>query len=148
MSFGFLLLAAGTLIFFWLFFMLADYSWESKKLRGLDSAVRPGGSSEKAEYRWYSWVRYLTVIALTYVNAFVLVGSQIPGRENPSRVLAAISLVIVFAIMLLMIDSFWDRSRRRGLSRIHAGVFWSYFWLRYPALILATIAAATRGLQP
>ena len=145
MSFGSLLLAAGTLAFFWLFFMLADYSWETKKLRGLDSRVQPGDSSEKAEYCWYSWVRYLTVIGLTYVNAFVLVGSDIPGRENPARVLAAISLVIALGIVLHAFDSFWDRRRRRSLRRIYAGLFWFYFWLRYPVLILATIAAATRG---
>jgi hypothetical protein len=145
-SSGFLLLAAGTLIFFWLFFMLADYSWESKKLRGLDSRVRPEGSSERAEYRWYSWVRYLTVVALTYLNTFVLVVSQIPGRENPSDVLAAILLVIVLVLLLHVVDNFWDRKRPRGLSRVHRGLFWSYFWARYPALILATIAAATRGL--
>jgi hypothetical protein len=144
------LLAAGTLIFFWLLFIVADYSWEKKKRRGLDARAGSGfggSSSERADYRWYSWIRYLTMILLTYINTLVLETSQDQVEENPSRLLEAISLVIILSIVLLLVDGLWERKRRRVLSGFFSGFFWSYFWLRYPVLIAATIAAARRGLQ-
>jgi hypothetical protein len=149
-SLVFLLVAAGTLTFFWLFFMLLDYSWEDKKLRGLDPSVRPialGSSSERAEYRRYSWVRYLTIVTLTYINTLVLTVSRVRGEENSARVLGATALILLVATVLHAVDSFWDRKRRRGLRRIEAGIFWSYFWLRYPALILATVTAGKWAIQ-
>ena len=148
------LLAAGVLVFFWLFFMLADYGWERKKCRGLDARVRPsrfGMRSERAEYDWYSWIRYLVIILLTYINAVGAIDSQFQDTEShvsPVRMVWAFFAVILFSIALLAIDGYWDRRRKRGWSRIYAIAFWLYFWLRYPALILATITATERGLQP
>jgi hypothetical protein len=144
------LLAAATLIFFWLLFVVADYSWEKKKRRGLDARRGSGFggfSSERADYRWYSWIRYLTMILLTYLNALVLGISQDQGEENPSRLLEAISLVIALSIVLLLVDDLWERKSRRKRSGVFSGFFWSYFWLRYPVLIAATIVAARRGLE-
>lgn len=143
-------LAVGTLVFFWLLFMLADYSWETKKHRGLDSRVRarPSGfPTETAEYRWYSWIQYLLTILLTYLNALVLLTSEDRHEENPIRLLGAISSVITLSIVLLFFDGLWERKRRRNLSRICSVIFWSYFWLRYPALIVATLQPAKFGLQ-
>jgi hypothetical protein len=149
-----LLPAAGVLAFFWLFFMLADYGWERKKCRGLEAQARPsafGMISERGEYRWYSWIRYLVIMLLTYVNAIGVIDSEAQNEEglvSPVRTFWACSVVILFSIGLFAIDGYWDRRRRRALSWSQASVFWSYFWLRYPALILATIIAARRGLQP
>jgi hypothetical protein len=73
-SHGILLLAAGVLTFFGCFFMLADYGWERKKCRGLATQARPstfGMRSERTEYESYSWIRYLVIMLLTYVNAVV-----------------------------------------------------------------------------
>jgi hypothetical protein len=151
-SHSFALFAAGVLTFFWLLFMLADYDWERKKWRGLDAQGRTGTfgmRSERAEYEWYSWIRYLVIILLTYVNAVGVIDS---GRQNteslvlPARMFWAFSVVILFSILLVAIDAYWDRRRQQGLSGIYGVVFWSYFWLRYPALILATITATERGL--
>lgn len=134
--------------------MLADYGWEAKKGRGLDMQVRLpafGMQSERAEYAWYSWIRYLVIILLAYLNSIGAIDSEPPdhdGLVSPARMVCAFAAVIVFSIALLAIDGYWDRRRRRGLSGIHAAIFWSYFWLRYPALILATIIATKRGLQP
>jgi hypothetical protein len=144
------LLAAATLAFFWMLFMLADYSWEKKKRRGLDSRVRSrsGFPTERAEYQWYSWIQYLLTILLTYINALVLLTSQDQHEENPIRLLEAISLVIMLSIVLLLFDGLWERERRRGQPGICSVIFWSYFWLRYPVLIVATLQAAKLGLQP
>jgi hypothetical protein len=153
-SYSLLLLAACVLILFWLFFMLADYSWERKKCRGLDACVRPGTfgtRSERAEYEWYSWIRYAVIILLTYVNTIGLIDSKLQERESfasPSRMFWTFSIVILFSIALLAVDGYWDRRRAHGFSRIYTRVFWSYFWLRYPILIIATITATMRGLQP
>jgi hypothetical protein len=153
-SHNFLLFAGGFLTLFWLFFMLADYGWEVKKCRGLDVQVRLrafGMQSERAEYEWYSWIRYLAIILLAYLNSIGVIDSEPAANDglvSPVRMVWAFSAVILFSIALLAIDRYWDRKRRCGLRRIHAAIFWSYFWLRYPALILATIAATKRGLQP
>ena len=154
MSHSLVLLSAGVVTFSWLFFMLADYRWEKKKRRGLDLKVRParfGTQSERAEYEWYSWIRYLAVILVTYLNTAGLMTSE-PGNTegivSPIRIVWAFSFVIFLSIVLLAIDGYWDRMRRRGLNRIHASLFWSYFWLRYPVLIWTTITATKRGLQP
>ena len=142
------------LIFLWLFFMLADWGWERKKRRGLDLVVRTswlGNRSERSEYEWYSWIRYLAVILVVYLNTFAVIDSKSPGSEglvSPLRMVWATSIVIFFSIVLLAIDSYWDRSWRRGLNRKYARVFWFYFWVRYPALVLATITTTKRGLQP
>jgi len=147
-------LFAGILIFLWLFFMLADYGWERKKRRGLDSQVRTswlGKRSERAEYEWYSWIRYLAVVLVAYLNTIAVIDSKSQDNEglvSPPRMAWAFSVVIFFSIVLLAIDGYWDRRWRRGLNRTYARVFWFYFWLRYPALVLATITATRRGLHP
>jgi hypothetical protein len=134
--------------------MLADYGWERKKCRGLEAQARPSGFgmiSERTEYEWYSWIRYLVIMLLTYVNAIRVIDFEAQNEEglvSPVRTFWACSAVILFSIGLFAVDGYWDRRRRRGLSWSQASVFWSYFWLRYPALILATIIAARRGLQP
>lgn len=64
----FILLAAGVVTSSWFFFMLADYGWERKKSRGLGIKDRPsklGTQSERTDYEWYSWIRYLAVILVT-----------------------------------------------------------------------------------
>ncbi len=150
---GLLFLAGGILASLWLFFMLADYGWERKKGRGLNAQARPGTfglRSERAEYEWYSWARYLAIILLTYINTVGFLDSQSPNTGNlisPIRMVRAVSIAIFFSIVLLVIDSYWDLTRRRGLSGIYASIFWSYFWLRYPSLILVTITATKRGLH-
>jgi hypothetical protein len=144
-------LAVGTLVFFWLLFMLADYSREKKKRRGLDSRVRsrPSGfPTERTEYQWYTWIQYLLTILLTYFNTPVPLPSQDQHEENPIRLLEVISLVIIPSIVLLLFDGLWERKRRRSLSRTCSVIFWSCFWLRYPVLIVATRQAAKLGLQP
>ena len=154
MSHSLVLLAVGVVAFSWLLFMLADYGWERRKCRGLDAQGRPsrfGMRSERAEYEWYSWIRYLVIILLTYINAVGVIDSEPQQTEilvSPVRMVWAFSAVILLSSALLAIDGYWDRRRQRKLSRIHAGVFWAYFWLRYLALILATITATKRGLQP
>jgi hypothetical protein len=148
-----LLFTGGFLTFFCLFLILADYGWESKKRRGLDARVRPsafGMRSERSEYEWYSWIRYLVIILLAYLNSvgeIASVPAQNESLASPLRMVWAFSLVILFSVVLLAVDEYWDRKRRRGLNGLLAGVFWSYFWLRYPALILATIAATKAGLS-
>jgi len=145
---------AAILIFLWVFFMLADWGWEKKKRRGLDLVVRAswlGNRSERGEYEWYSWIRYLAVILVAYLNTFAVIDSKVPGSKSlvsPLRMVWAASIVIFFSIVLLAIDSYWDRRWRCALNRTYARVFWFYFWLRYPALVLATITATKRGLQP
>jgi glycosyltransferase involved in cell wall biosynthesis len=148
------LIAVGVVTFLWLFFMLADYGWERKKCRGLDVVVRPnrfGMRSEKTEYEWYSWIRYLAITLLTYVNAVGVIDSGPQGTVrlvSPIRMFWASAFVILFSILFLAIDGYWDRRRRHGLSIVHARFFWSYFWLRYPVLISLTVIAAKRGLRP
>jgi uncharacterized membrane protein len=134
--------------------MLADYGWERKKRRSLDSQVRTswlGKRSERAEYEWYSWIRYLAVIFMAYLNTIAVIDSKLQDNEgvvSPLRMVWASSVVIFLSIVLLATDAYWDRKWRRGLNGTYARVFWFYFWLRYPALVLATITAAKRGLQP
>src|SRR5580704_9565811 len=75
-----ILIVAGALTFFWLFFMLDDYGWERKKCRGLDTQARPhmfGKRSEQAEYAWYSRGRYLAIILLTYLNSVGVIDSDL-----------------------------------------------------------------------
>ena len=82
---AFLLLAAGVLMFFSVFFSLADYGWERKKCRGLDALARPstfGMRSERAEYEWYSWIRYLVIMLLTYVNTVGVIDSEAQNKEG------------------------------------------------------------------
>jgi hypothetical protein len=128
------LLADGFMTLLRVYFKLADYGWESKKCRGLDVQApsgRFGQRSERAEHEWYSWSRYLAIILLTYLNSVGVIDSEAQYNErfvSPARMFWAFSAVILFSIVLLAIDGYWDRRRRRGLSRIHAGVFWSYFW--------------------
>ena len=154
LSHSFLLFAGSVLVLAWLFFLLADYSWEKKKCRGLNAQVQSGKfgmRSERTEYECYSWVRYLAIILLTYVNTIGVIDSEpqdSDGLVSPVHMLSAFSVVILFSIGLLAIDGYWDRKRQHRLSGICATVFWPYFWLRYPALILATIVATRRGLQP
>jgi hypothetical protein len=151
---GLVLLAAGVITFSSLFFILADYGWEKRKCRGLDAKVRSGGfgtQSERAEYEWYAWIRYLAVILVTCLNTTWLMNSEPQNTEplvSPSRMFWAFSVVIFVSIVLLATDCYWDRRRQRRLSRIHASLFWSYFWLRYPFLVWMTITATRRGLQP
>jgi hypothetical protein len=153
-SYGLALLRAGVLTFFFAFFTLADYSWERRKARGLNEQHRPsafGKQSERREYEWYSWIRYLVIILLTYMNAAAVVDSEtreIDLSVSPTRMLWGLSDVLLLSIALFIIDGFWDRRRQRGSGGVEAGVFWSYFWLRYPALILATIAATKHALRP
>ena len=153
-SYALLSLLAGILIFLWFFFMLADYGWERKKRRGLDSQVRTiwlGAGSERAEYEWYSWIRYLTVVLVAYLNTIAVIDSKSQDNEglvSPPRMVWAFSIVIFSSIVLVAIDGYWDRRWHRGLDGTCAGVFWFYFWLRYPALVLVTIIATRRGLQP
>ena len=76
---GLILLGGGVLTFFWLLFMLADYGWERKKRRGLDLQVRTnwlGKRQERATYEWYSWIRYLAIILLTYINVVGVIDSE------------------------------------------------------------------------
>lgn len=148
------LLAACVLTFFWLFSVLADYGWETRKRRTLVTPARLGAlrkPSERREYAWYAWIRYLMTILIAYVNAMGLIGSE-PQRAatvlSPFRTLCAISAVILFSIALLAIDGYWDRSRQGPPTAIRAWIFWFYFWLRYPALILATFEATSRTWQP
>lgn len=154
MSHSLFLLAAGVLTFVWLFFMLVDHDCERKKCRGLDAQVRAsrfGMRSERAEYEWYSWIRYLVIILMTYVNAVGVIDSEpqhTEGLVSPVRMVWAFSAVILFSSALLAIDGYGDRRWQQGLSGIYAMAFWSHFWLRYPALILATITATERGVQP
>ncbi len=153
MSHSFVLLSAGVLAFLWLFLMMADYSWENKKSRGLSRETRTtrvGKRSEQVEYEWYSWIRYLGVILLTYLNATGVIESEprrIAAFESPVRMFWLFLIVILLAIALLEIDGYWDRQRLQGLNGIQTALFWSYFWLRYPALIVATIQATKQGLQ-
>jgi hypothetical protein len=154
MSHGLLLFAAGVLTFFWFLFMLADYGWERKKCRGLDAQAQPrtfGAQSEQVEYEWYSWIRFFVTMLLTYLNAVGAIDSEPKyndGLVSPVRMFWSFCAVILFSIGLLAIDGYWDRKRRRGLSGRQKSIFWSYFWLRYPALILATITATKQGLHP
>lgn len=133
--------------------MVADYGWERRKRRGLDAQVRPGKiimRSERAEYGWYSWTRYALIILLTYLNSAAVINFNPTGNESlmsPGRVVVAFSAVILISIALRAIDGFWDRKRQRGLCGRHATLFWSYYWLRYPVLIVATITATKRGLH-
>ena len=153
MSHSFVLLGAGVLALLYLFLMMADYGWENKKRRGLSlqtRATRLRKRSEQVEYEWYSWIRYLGIILLTYINATGVIESEprkIAVFESPVRMFWLFLIVILFAIALLEIDRYWDRQRRQGLNGIQTALFWSYFWLRYPALILATIQATRQGLQ-
>jgi hypothetical protein len=147
------LLGGGVLIFFLLFFMVADYGWERRKRRGLDAQVRPGKfilRSERAEYEWYSRTRYALIILLTCLNSAAVANSNPTSNESlmsPERVVVAFSAVILISIALGAIDGYWDRKRQRGLTGRHGALFWSHYWLRYPVLILATIAATKRVLQ-
>ncbi len=149
---GLILLGGGVLTFFWLLFMLADYGWERKKRRGLDLQVRTnwlGKRQERATYEWYSWIRYLAIILLTYINVVGVIDSEPEknaGLASPLRMFWLLSIVILFSIALLAIDGYWDRQWRYELSSIQKTVFWLYFWLRYPVLILATIQLTRRGL--
>lgn len=134
---------------FYAFFMLADYGWEKKKQRGLDRCVRTGKWSEATEYEWYSWIRYLAVILLTYSNAVPALESdpeRNDGPKSPVRLLFLFCIVILFSIALLAIDGYWERYRPRRFNKTQTAAFWSYFWLRYPALIFVTIQLARRGL--
>ncbi len=154
MSYGLVLLATGVVTLFWLFFMLADYGWERKKRLGLDVQARSATFckwSEQTDYELYSWIRYLVIMLLTYVNTVGVIAAEPESAErliSLVRLFWAFSIAILFSITLLTIDRYWDRSRRRGFNRIQASFFWSYFWLRYPGLILVTLSAAKRGLQP
>lgn len=154
MSRGLSLLEAATVTLFWFFFILADFDWEKKKQRGLDVQARPGRlgmRSERAEYEAYSWIRYLAAILLTYLNTIDVFNYERQDNDtivSPIRMFWAFSVLILFSIGLLAIDGFWDRMRRRRLTRVYEMAFWSYFWLRYPALFLATMTATKRGLQP
>ncbi len=107
--------------------------------------------SERAEYEAYSWIRYLAAILLTYLNTIDVFNYERQDNDtivSPIRMFWAFSVLILFSIGLLAIDGFWDRMRRRRLTRVYEMAFWSYFWLRYPALFLATMTATKRGLQP
>ena len=149
-----LLREAGTLTLFWIFFILTDYGWERKKQRGLDVQPRPGRlgmQSERTEYEAFSWIRYLAVILLTYFNTIDVLNYERQVNDSmvsPTRMFWVFSALILCSVGLLAIDRSWDRMRRRGLTRVYEMAFWSYFWLRYPALFLATMTATKRGLQP
>ena len=123
------------------------------KRRGLNSQVRTswlGAGSQRAEYEWYSWIRYLTVVLVAYLNTIAVIDSKSQDNEglvSPPGMVWAFSIVIFFSIVLVALDGYWDRRWRRGLDGTCAGVFWFYFWLRYPALVLVTIIATRRGLQ-
>jgi hypothetical protein len=131
-----------------------DYGWERKKRFGLDVQARSAAFckwSEQTDYELYSWIRYLVIMLLTYVNTVGVIAAEpesVEGLISLVRLFWTFSVAILFSIILLAIDRYLDRSRRRGLNRIQASFFWSYFWLRHPALILVTLSAAKRGLQP
>ena len=55
--------------------------------------------------------------------------------------------LIIFTFLLPAIDRYWDRKRPFRFSGFHAGLFWAYFSLRYPILILATLVAIKRALE-
>jgi hypothetical protein len=146
------LLGAGILILFWFFLMLEDYSWEKRKCNGLDVEVRSSGfgkQSEQAEYDDWCWIRYPAIILVTFLYSVMVIGSKPQGNTglvSTWRMIWAFSPVILFSIALIAIDRYLDRRRRGGLSRSQTCAFWTYFWLRYPALILATITATKWGL--
>jgi hypothetical protein len=100
------LLSGGTLLFFWLLLMLADYGWEQKKRRGLDAQALNGRQiglegRERSTYGWYSWVRYLGMILLTYINVVALMDSE-PERDDglvqPLRMFWLFLIVILISI--------------------------------------------------
>jgi hypothetical protein len=145
-------LLAGLFAFggFYAFFMLADYGWEKRKRRGLDRRARRGRWSEEAEHSWYSWTRYLAVILLTYLNAVVFIQSQpdqLDQTASPVRILLLLGIAVLFSIALLALDGSWDRSKQRGMNRAQSAAFWSYFWLRYPALIILTVQLTRHGFR-
>lgn len=150
MSHSLILLGLFILVGLYAFFMLADYGWERRKLRGFDPDVPEGEWSEARQYAWYSWIRYLAVILLTYINAIAIIESrreQNEGLQSPLRMLWLFCIVVLFSVALVAIDGYWERYRLRGLNNSQTALFWSYFWLRYPALIFITIQLTTRGLH-
>jgi hypothetical protein len=134
---AFVVLAVATVAFSSVFFLLADYGWESRK--------RHQEGRDFNAYAWYSWFRYLAIILLTYLNASPLFSSENPLFFSAARTLYMISLVVLLSIAFLRIDRYWDRQLSRSSSRVKTLTFWIYFWLRYPALIAATIQATRRG---
>lgn len=152
-SHSFLVLSVCTLACLCLLFLLADLNWESKKVQSFGRV--PGDPWARAqrgsgEYRRYSWVRYLTIVLLTYVNVVGVVESKpenYSGVASPIRMLAMISLLLLFSLALLAIDGYWGRQRPAEFSGLRRLIFWFYFWLRYPALICATVEVTKRGLE-
>ncbi len=146
------LLGGGTVAFFWLLLMLADYGWERKKRRGFAPGPLPDRREqlrERTTYGWYSWVRYLIIILLTYINTVAVLNSGPDNHESfvsPLRVVSLFLIVILFSIALLIIDGYWDR-RRGELMGSRKTLFFLYFWIRYPALIFATIQLTRRGFE-
>jgi hypothetical protein len=151
---GLVLFSGGTLLFFWLLLMLADYGWEQKKRHGLDAQSQNGRQIQgrkRSTYGWYSWARYLAMILLTYINAIAIMNSEPQkdsGLVSSSRMFWLFLIVILLAIALLTIDGYWDRRRRDELRRAWKVLFWLYFWIRYPVLVIATVQLTRMGLQP
>jgi hypothetical protein len=55
--------------------------------------------SERAEYESYSWIRYLVIMLLTYVNAVGVIDSEAQNKEglvSPIRMFWSFSVVTLF----------------------------------------------------
>jgi hypothetical protein len=146
------LFGAIVLVLFSLFFLAADYGREVKKRRPFKVEQGDSGAVNGGPGRWwYSWVRYLAVILLTYIT-YLWVFDPHSGRSaaftSPSRVLCLGWVLLLFSIALLATDGYWDLKLRRGrgLSGPQRAAFWSYFVLRYPLLIVGTMQVIRRGL--
>jgi hypothetical protein len=152
MSHRFIPLAIGTLAFFWLLLMLADYGWERRNRPGLKANARPGRDENRSEdpgYMGYWWVRYPVIILITYLNAIGLFDSNPRQKSHAAsalRFLEPLFSLIICTFLLLAIDRYWDRKRPSRFTRFDAGLFWSYFSVRYPILILATLIATKHSL--
>lgn len=146
------LLGAIVLVLFCWFFLVADYARELKRPRGPFKVIE-GDSGETANAAsgrwWYSWVRYLSIILLTYVTYLWIFDPNIRRSEattSPARLLCLAWVLLLFSVALLATDGYWELKRRRGLSGPQRAPFWSYFVLRYPLLILGTTQVIRRGL--
>ena len=152
MPHGFAALATSTMACVCALLLLADYGWERRKRDAANrqaSAVWIGPSYKPAEYRSYSWIRYLAIILITYINVEPILTSEPPTQPvlfSPARIFYLFSLVVLLSIAFLKIDNYWDRRRARTITTPQAFLFWCYFWIRYPALIAATIQATRGGL--
>jgi len=90
------------------------------------------------------------MILLTYINAIAILNSETEkdsGIVSSSRMFWLFLIVILLAIALLAIDGYWDRRQREELRPAWKVLFWLYFWIRYPILVIATIQLTHVGLQ-